>query len=120
MDYSELLDDIFDEFEFKPEEMRLNPEKADWWSLSRHLEDIPIEFIREFKDKIMWGRANTKRVEKFRFDIVKEFGRDIEEEINKYYTLEDSNGKIVKMNWSFQKTIDNNFLLDDLIWDFNE
>lgn len=118
MDYFELLDGLYDEFIFNEQEIRCNPEKADWWNVSTHLNEIPVEFIREFRDKIMWERVDLQKIDAVRPEIVNEFNRDIEDRMNNYYRVTSNDGKNMPTKWTI--TDNPTRWYDELIWEFNE
>lgn len=65
------------EFIFDPEKIRENRDQMqpwDWNDLSQHIQEIPIDFIRQFKDKINWWYVDIDKLDQ---TFKREFRRDI-------------------------------------------
>lgn len=74
-----------DFFYFNEEEIRNDVNEADWFAISRHLHELPLDFIREFRDNIQWERVNYKKFRKRGY--LNEFNRSAEDRINKFNSI---------------------------------
>lgn len=99
MNYFELIDSLNDELVFNEDEIRLNPEKTDWFEVSRHLHKISIDFIREFRDRIQWERVNFKKFKST------EFNKEAEKRINLFNELTQNNSTL--FSFIFEPQLDN-------------
>lgn len=67
------------EFIFDPEKIRENRDQMqpwDWNDLSQHIQEIPIDFVRQFRNNINWWYVDVKTLDQafrreFRRDIIK-------------------------------------------------
>lgn len=96
-----LLDGLYyEDFEFNEQEIRMNPDKADWFAISYRINTLPINFLREFRDYIRWEQVNFRKFRTTGF--LDEFNRDAEDKINKYYSLKNfETNELVSGKFSF-------------------
>lgn len=116
------LNEIAFEQNFNPEEVRSEPTEANWFEISRHVEELPIDFVREFRQYIQWEHVSFRGKDFVHSPLLQEFNREAEERINKYFSLTNCDtGEIVFSNFTFAidpvpyKNEDGEF---DLFFDF--
>lgn len=88
MTYDNIMEILANQFYFDEKEVRSKPDKADWFEISRHLHKIPINFVREFRDRIQWERVDFKKFKST------EFNKEAEMRINLFNKLTQNNSTL--------------------------
>lgn len=99
MIYNNVIEILKYQFYFDEKEVRSKPGKADWFEISRHLHELPIDFIREFRDRIQWERVDFKKFKST------EFNKEAEKRINLFNELTQNNSTL--FSFIFELQLDN-------------